>query len=267
MGKASSSKKIARAARAGATTGPSERRELGFPLIVIGLIVGGLVLVAFARTTRDAQASPTLQDHWHSAYTLYDCETDSVLPPFESQFDPQGIHSHSDSLIHIHPFSASVTGSRATMGVFFQAMGVTVETQAITLPGGETLEAGAECDGEPSEIVVAIWEDGLDPSGEPDEIVRENFDDIVFVAPEMSYTIARVPVGASPPPPGPDVLDQLAATSGLGRGEGVEPPNRSAVPGPQDFGTGAVNSDDAEPAQDDADDADGSTEDGTTEDG
>jgi len=36
--------------------------------IVIGLVVAGLALVAFARTTRDAQASPTLQDHWHQAY-------------------------------------------------------------------------------------------------------------------------------------------------------------------------------------------------------
>jgi len=267
MGKASSSKKIARAARAGQTTGPNERRELGFPLIVVGLIVAGLVLVAFARTTRDAQASPTLQDHWHSAYTLYDCVTGGVLPAFDSQFDPQGIHSHSDSLIHIHPFSASVTGSNARMSVFFAAMGATVEPEAITLPGGETLEAGVECDGEPSEIVVAIWEDGLDPSGDPDEIVRENFGDIVFAAPEMAYTIARVAVGATPPPPGPDVLDQLAATSGLGRGEGVEPPNRSAVPGPQDFGTRTNVTYGAEPVQDEAGEADGAPEDGTAEDG
>jgi hypothetical protein len=267
MGKASSSKKIARAARAGQTTGPNERRELGFPLIVVGIIIAGLVLVAFARTTRDAQASPTLQDHWHSAYTLYDCATGGVLPAFDSQFDPQGIHSHGDSLIHVHPFSASVTGANAQMSVFLEAMGATVEPEAITLPGGETLEAGVECEGEPTEIVIAIWEDGLNPTGEPDEVVRENFGDIVFEAPEMAYTIARVPVGTNPPPPGPDVLDQLAATSGLDRGEGVEPPNRSAVPGPQDFGTGTAQTDDAEPAQDEADDADGTTEDGTAEDG
>jgi hypothetical protein len=267
MGKASSSKKIARAARAGQTTGPNERRELGFPLIVVGLIVAGLVLVAFARTTRDAQASPTLQDHWHSAYTVYDCVTGGPLPAFDSQFDPQGIHSHGDSLIHIHPFSASVTGANAQMSVFLEAMGATVEPEAITLPGGETLEAGVECEGEPTEIVVAVWENGLEPGEVPDEIVRENFGDIIFSAPEMAYTIARVPVGATPPPPAADVLDQLAATSGLDRGEGVEPPNRSAVPGPQDFGTGTAETDEAEPAQDEADDADGSTEDGTAEDG
>lgn len=268
MGKASSSKKIARAQRAGATTGPSERREIGFPLIVVGLIVVGLVLVAFARTTRDAQASPTLQDHWHNAYTLYDCVTGGALPPFDSQFDPEGIHSHQDSLIHVHPFSASVTGSNARMGVFFEAMGATVEPAAITLPGGETLEAGVECEGEPSEIVVAIWDDGLDPTGEPDEIIRENFDDILLDAPERAYTIGRVPVGGTIPPPGPDVLETLAATSGLDRGEGMEPPS-AAVPGPQDFGTGtgAADTTDAEPAQDEADPADGSTEDGAADDG
>ena len=248
-------------------------------MIVIGLVVAGLALVAFARTTRDAQASPTLQDHWHQAYTLFDCVAGTALPPFDSQFDPDGIHSHQDSLIHVHPFTASVTGREAKMGVFLETMGATVEPEAITLPGGETLEAGAQCDGSPSEIVIAVWNDGLDPSGEPDLIVRDDFADIVFDAPNKAYTIARVVQGEAPPPPDDTVIETLVGTAGLSRDEQIEPPNRSAVPGPQDFGTGtgpeaetpAADSAPAgdDPAQDPATPADGGTDGatGTDEDG
>ncbi|NIR38430.1 MAG: hypothetical protein GWN79_14960, partial [Actinobacteria bacterium] len=50
MGKASSSKKVQRAARAAAASrGASERRELGFPLIVTLVILLGIGLVAVAR--------------------------------------------------------------------------------------------------------------------------------------------------------------------------------------------------------------------------
>ncbi len=159
------------------------------------------------------------------------------MPPFDSQFDPDGIHSHQDSLIHVHPFSASVTGSNARMGVFFEAMGMTVEPDAITLPGGETLEAGVECEGEPSEIVVAVWENGLDPSGDPDEIVRERLRRHRLRCSRQGVHDRPCPVGGTIPPPGPDVLDDARRGPGLERGEGMEPPS-SAIPGPQDFGTG-----------------------------
>ena len=83
MGKASSAKKIARAEKAVSASGPTERRQLGYPAAVALVIVLGLALVVFARATRDAEASPTLQDHWHAAYGVYDCVTDSFLTPFQ----------------------------------------------------------------------------------------------------------------------------------------------------------------------------------------
>ena len=234
MGKASSAKKVARAARAGATTGPSERREIGFPALVAAIIVVGLVLVVWARTTRDAQPEPTLQDHWHSAYGVYDCVSGSFLPQFESEFDPEGIHSHGDSLIHIHPFSDGVTGKKAVLGVFMDAMGAAFTGDGIELPGDQLLATGVECDGEPAVIQVARWTNGIVAEGEPDEIILEDFDDIRFLANGEAFTIARAPIGANIPVP--LSLDALAATVGLSRGEGVEPPNRDTPPGPQDFG-------------------------------
>ena len=148
MGKASSAKKIARAEKAVSSSGPTERRQLGYPSVVALVIVLGLALVVFARATRDAEASPTLQDHWHAAYGVWDCVTESFLTPFQSEYDPVGIHSHQDGLIHIHPFTSSVTGKEARMGVFLNAMGASLSNSVLELPGGATLESGVTCNGE-----------------------------------------------------------------------------------------------------------------------
>jgi hypothetical protein len=174
-----------------------------------------------SRATDSAEETlvgPTLQDHWHSAYAVHDCVSDSFLAPFDSAFDPAGIHSHGDSIIHIHPFIPEVTGAGAKLGVFFDAMGVTVTAEAITLPDGEVLEAGVTCDGEPSVIAVAMWDDGFDTSGAPSVVFGDGFHDIVLDGERRAYTIARVADGGEIPPPSPDVIDTLALIYGI---EGV----------------------------------------------
>ena len=50
--------------------------------------------------------------------------------------DPLGIHTHEDGLIHIHPFLAGAAGKAATLGKFFDQVGVKVTDSAITLPPG-----------------------------------------------------------------------------------------------------------------------------------
>ena len=130
MAKASSSKKVQRAARAASSSrGASERRQLGFPLVVVLVVVLGVVLVVVARGSRDPLTSPTTKDHWHSAYTIYDCG--ERVPPFRNQVDPDGIHSHGDSLIHIHPYNSSATGDDARLGVFLDAMAASIDVEGI----------------------------------------------------------------------------------------------------------------------------------------
>lgn len=236
MGKASSAKKVARAARAGASTGPNERKQLGFPALVTTIVILGLGLVVFARASRDAQASPTLQDHWHNAYGVYDCRTDGFLAPFQSEFDPEGIHSHQDGVIHIHPFTASVTGKQATLEVFMDAMGAVITDDTLTLPGGETLTEGVDCGGQPAVLQIARWTNLADLSA-PTEVVTEDLAGLRFLADAQALTIALAPEGADIPPP--ESLDSLDAVRGQSRDEGVDPPNTSAVPGPQDFGSGS----------------------------
>jgi hypothetical protein len=248
MGKASSAKKIARAQRAGATTGPSERREIGFPVLVTVLIVAGVLLVGWARTSRDAQASPTLQDHWHSAYSVWDCVSGDYLSPFLSEADPFGIHSHTDSLIHIHPFTASVTGKLAKLGIFFDAMGVEVTSESVELPGDQSMEAGVDCDGEPAIIQVVRWTDVLTETT-PTEVITDDFYNMRFLAEGEGFTIARAPLGADIPLP--NSLDALSGAIGQPRDEGVELPNDTEVVQPQDFGLdGPVPNDDSTDSSD-----------------
>ena len=76
MGKASSAKKVARAARAGGNRRAGQRRQLGFP-VAVGLVLAfGLLLVFIARERRNADAFPRAnQDHVHASIDIYTCVT------------------------------------------------------------------------------------------------------------------------------------------------------------------------------------------------
>ncbi|MEY2403916.1 MAG: hypothetical protein QOD38_1467, partial [Acidimicrobiaceae bacterium] len=79
MGKASSAKKVARAARAGGNRRAGQRRALGFPVAIGLVIVVGLLLVVFAREKRNADAFPRAnKDHVHSAIDIYTCVLDTA---------------------------------------------------------------------------------------------------------------------------------------------------------------------------------------------
>jgi hypothetical protein len=76
MGKASSAKKVARAARAGGNRRAGQRRALGFPLAIGLILVVGLLLVFFARERRNADAFPKANvDHIHASIDIYTCVT------------------------------------------------------------------------------------------------------------------------------------------------------------------------------------------------
>ena len=232
VAKPSSSKKVQRAARAAAASrGARERRELGFPLALAAVVVLGLSLVFFARSSRAPAEAPRVgSDHWHSAYAVYDC--DKFLRPFTSLSDPDGIHSHQDGVIHIHPWNSSASGDDAQLDVFFEAMGVRVTDDEISGPGIGVLEAGSDCNGEPTVIRAARFttftggED--DPGGDEPvtgladlyvgaEEYADDFDDIRLLGDLEAFTFARVPAGAEIPKPPEDRLQLAIGASGGGR--------------------------------------------------
>jgi hypothetical protein len=208
MGKASSSKKVARAARAGNTHKGPERRALGFPLAIIAVVLLGTGLVVFSRENRDEAIPPTLNDHWHAAYGIWNCgEWEPQL--VDAGADLNGIHTHADGVIHIHPFSSAATGNRATLERFFETTGVDYSDSRIVLPTGTVLDEEAGCEGDPATLKVARWP-ADDANAEP-EVLEESLDAIRFREDREVLTIALVRDGESiPRPESVPTLDNLS---------------------------------------------------------
>ena len=277
MGKASSAKKVARAARAGGSHKTGQRRPLAFPLAIGAVVLIGLVLVLFARDRRNADAFPRAnQDHVHAAYDTYVCVPDAApapaaapaptttaapdpaapsttaapdttttapadtttttptsttvaapgdvagqfLPPFPDSTAPDtlGIHTHGDGLIHIHPFTDSVAGRKATLGVFLDRVGVSLTDDTMTLPDGTVYKEGTtKCQGgKDGQLQVAKWNSATDAAAgkKPNEIFTTGFDKIRLGA-NNAYTIAFMPAGSTIPAQS-DVAQRIANVTDLG---------------------------------------------------
>jgi len=214
MGKASSSKKVARAARAGGAKQGNNRR-LAFPLAIGGIVIVGVLLIVFARSgfSPDAEASPKPGDHWHAAYGFYVC--DSFQPPLtDATTDRTGIHTHGDGIVHIHPFSNAYSGSNATLGVWGETVGVDFTSDSWTLPDGTTYENGYDCNGTPAQLSVVKWANVDDPNAAP-ETFTSGFADIKLDSDRSAFTFAVVPEGTEiPKPESIPTLDNLSDVSG-----------------------------------------------------
>jgi hypothetical protein len=249
MGKASSAKKVARAARAGGSRRPGQRRQLGFPALIAVVVIAGIALVAFARSNREANAAPLSQanadfDHWHAAFGINDCGTfvfDGTEEggPFlaDALQDPQGIHTHEDGVIHIHPFLDSAGGRNARMRIFFEDVNLQISDDTVTFPDGTVWDesektCGAGDDAEPGQIVIARWNDAQDAAdGErPSEIVTDDFGDIRFRNDREYYTLAYVPEGEfEDVPVRPDVIATLNNLSDVPPDQNIDAPSTTAT--------------------------------------
>jgi hypothetical protein len=219
MGKASSAKKVARAARAGGRSAGRQRRNLMFPGAIAAIVVLGVGLVLFAIGDRRSAADepPILGDHWHAAYGIYVC--DEFQPPIPEFENTSGIHSHGDGVIHIHPFSSAGTGDNATLGAFLADTDVSLSNDELRV-GDQTWKEGDQtCGDEGAEVVVAQWNNVQTNEGSP-AIVRRDFDDIRFTENGQGYTIAFVPEGTTdiPRPPTAANLAELGAVDDGGGG-------------------------------------------------
>jgi len=212
MGKASSSKKVARAARAGGRTAGNKQRNLLFPGVIGGIMVLGVALVAFAANDRKSETdvAPVLGDHWHAAVGFYICDQfEPDIAEFESRV---GIHTHGDGVIHIHPSSAAGAGENATLGTFLEGAGVTLTDSELTMGDKSWKEGDQKCGDEDGELVVAQWKD-VQSSDEKPALIRRDFDSIRFREDGEGYTIAFVPEGTTdiPKPESAAQLQTLGA--------------------------------------------------------
>lgn len=121
--------------------------------------------------------------HWHAAYGIYDCDaylgkvidnadgTKTVQGSIDATNFPDtaGIHAHDDGLIHIHPFLDRVAGKKARLGVFFDAVKMTMSDKKIVFPADATgvkkttLDVDKKkCKGKTAEISVLVWDSAKD---------------------------------------------------------------------------------------------------------
>lgn len=222
MGKASSSKKVARAARAGGNLRTARDRKWGYPLAIGAIVVVGALLIVFVRADQSSQAAepPRLgQDHWHASYGVFLCDT--FAPPLsDTQGDKYGIHTHDDGLIHIHPTTGQAAGANATFGRFAEELGVELTDDSFTMPsGGQTYTDGDDCGGEPGVVRLLKWSGG-DFEGDP-EIVDSDFGSVRFTDDGEAFTLFFGPESALDDPQAllPPSLSGLQNVSDLEPGQ------------------------------------------------
>ncbi len=169
-----------------------------------------------------AAAEKKLQDlsgdtHWHSAYGIFQC--DKYLEPIDGyEFaDPVGLHSHEDGLIHIHPFLLRVSGRKARLGDWMDAVyltasksqlkfptpGTRTRTGSVSVPSDYvTAKAKTACKdkkGKTVESVVSlyVWDSDKDKSA---SIYGGGFGD-VRVGENKAYAFVIAPKGTKIPKP------------------------------------------------------------------
>jgi hypothetical protein len=206
MGRASSSKKVSRAASTGGGRTARGARPLGWYAAIAMVVLLGFAGIIFSRQERRTElaagTTPPIanKDHWHAAVGFFLC--DSFAPNITDERDPKGIHTHGDGVIHIHPFVRSSAGRNATLGQFADAVRMTLSDTEIKLPGGKAFKEGStKCSGKAGIVQVKV--EGKDG------VITENIRSIRLTD-AMLLTVAFAPKGAElPPPPSASQLSNL----------------------------------------------------------
>ena len=224
MGKASSAKKVSRAARTGGGRTRRGTTSWVWPALMALVVILGTAGIVYSRdqrqpdNTRPFAAAPGRPaDHWHAAIGFNICGT--FAPNLPEGTDPLGIHGHGDNIVHIHPFGNSAAGKRARLGIFFDTVGVDVSDDHIELPGQDTKRNGDDCGDEPGMVRTKVWDTrspndpGRIVEGDPSDIRPQN---------NQLITIAFLPEDAEiPKPPSERNLDALTD---------VDPPPGATTP-------------------------------------
>lgn len=204
MGKASSNKKVARAAGTGGGRTNRGRTPWTYYGAILVVVVLGVVGTVTSRNHRIAQINgqgtvqPTVGTVWNEGFAVYACG--KFLPPFKPHKDPYGITTQGDGIIHIHPTVKSAAGKNATLGKFASSVGMTLNAAVVQIPGGKAYQDGASCGGGKGHVYVKQFAYPGDPSG----IVLKGNPTDVRLANQQELVVAFVPSskqGSIPAPP------------------------------------------------------------------
>jgi hypothetical protein len=233
MPSSNSTRRVAKAARSSGKRPSSGRasRSLAFPITIAVIIVLGIGVVVAGRQARVEAATthPQLGDHWHAAYGIYLC--DAFIDPLSDQHqDTNGIHTHEDGVIHVHPFTSAAAGKNADLEQFFEMTNLQVTDDKIVLPSGETWENGKTCpNGQAGKVVLAKWE-SADDADAPPQIITSDFGSARVDRDRMAFTLAFVPEGDIPNIPRPESIPTLDNLSDLGTAPATTAPGAGTTP-------------------------------------
>jgi hypothetical protein len=172
MGKASSSKKVARAAGLGGGRAYGGRPPYLYYFSLALLVVLGVIGVYNATQYRDNKVNeqgnvpPTVGQSppWYQGYAVDACG--KMQPLIETNRDPYGITTKIKGIISISPTVKSAAGKNATLGKFAQAVGMTLNAAQLQLPGGHLYQDGQTCEGKPGHVYVMTWSSPQEPASD-----------------------------------------------------------------------------------------------------
>ena len=229
VGRASSQKKVARAATTGGGRTAGAKRPIGWYSTMALVAVLGVFLVAFSRNQelskvgRAATVPPRInRDHWHAAFSVYLCDHFAAnIPQFES---PDGMHTHGDGVIHLHPFTPAASGHNSTLGFYANAITTNLKAGPFKLtatelqfPGDKKVwKNGDSCQGKPGKVKITV--NGKQLTQDPSTYLMKDGDliDVGFVP------------DATPLPSNPDEKKNLAAITDVSTPTGTTTPTTAA---------------------------------------
>jgi hypothetical protein len=219
MGKASSNKKVARAAGTGGGRTHRARTPWTYFGAVALVVVLGLLGTWASRDRRLGQINnagdtqPKVGTVWNEGYAVYACG--KFEPAITHAKNPYGITTgNGDGIIHIAPTVKSAAGKNATLGKFASAVPFTLNAGEVKVPGGKLYQDGDSCEGHPGHVYVRQFNDTGDTIGALQNTDPRN----VLLQDQSMVTIAFVPSSDKnkiPPPPAYVIrnLNKLAATA------------------------------------------------------
>lgn len=171
MGRASSSKKVARAAGIGG--GRVRRRQTPWAYygIIVLIVVLGVVATVSSRQRRDDQingagtVAPTVGTQWYEGYAVYECGKFVNAINWKNAPDPQGITTSTEGIIDIKPKVKAAAGHNATLGKFADAVGMHLNAAELQVPGGHRYLDGNTCQGKAGHVYVKEFAGTTDTVG------------------------------------------------------------------------------------------------------
>lgn len=171
MGKASSSKKVARAAGIGGGRVHTRHTPWAYYGIIALIVILGIVGTVTSRQRRNAQintagnGAPAVGTTWHEGYAVYACG--KFLSPVSVKApDPEGITTRTAGVITIAPTVKSAAGANATLGKFADAVGMKLNAAELQIPGGHLYQDGGSCEGKAGHVYVKQFAGPTDTVGQ-----------------------------------------------------------------------------------------------------